>query len=335
MEEKLFFSNRYRHQRNPSPPEQFTPRQRTAWFDYQNKVKTGVYRLTENPCICGFQEDVLISEVDRYNLDVHIKLCKKCGLMRQDPILDPESLVSFYTHHYRSLYDGGEFNSIDEEFEFRYRHQVPQTFDYISPYLKEGRVLDYGCGGGWLVKYFSDRGFEATGFDYDLKYTSFAIGRGLRIIQGDTDQLQRKGPYDLIVLSHVFEHLADIRGFVRKMEGLLHENGFVFISLPGVLTGSLFGSLQNAHVWYFTLNTLRWVIENNSRWRLSMGDETINSFFCGKEADPFHINALKDEHKRILIHILKKEYRRFCHIKKFLDRVGLLDPLTRLANFKR
>ena len=165
MTENQFISRRYRRQRNLSPPEQFTPVQRAAWFDYQNKIKTGTYRLTSNPCICGFQEDALVSEVDRYNLDVRIKLCKKCGLMRQDPILDPESLTSFYTHHYRSLYDGEEFKNLDEEFEFRYHHQVPQTFDYISPFVKEGKVLDYGCGGGWLVQYFSDRGFDATGFD--------------------------------------------------------------------------------------------------------------------------------------------------------------------------
>ena len=339
MLEKRFIARRYRKRRRPSPPVHFAPKQRTVWFDLRNKMVTGKYGCMENPCICGAREDVLIGEVDRHNLEVTTRLCKRCGLMRLDPILDPGSLIHFYKYEYRSLYEGEEFGSLDEEFEFRYHHQVGRAFDYVSRFIKEGRVLDYGCGGGWLVRYFADRGFDATGFDYDEVYTSFAREKGLKVLSGDERQLDKEEGYDLIILNNVFEHLADIGGFAGKMEGLLNRDGFAFIALPGLLglgekgiyANVLFRTLQNAHLWYFTLNTLRWVIESNSSLRLVEGDETIDSIFQKRDTAPFPSADLEGEYDRILAHIRNIEYGRYSHIKRLLDLFYLRDPLKSIT----
>jgi hypothetical protein len=71
------------------------------------------------------------------------------------------------------------------------------------------------------------------------------------------ENIQKKS--DLIVLSHVLEHMSDLELELRKIYNLSKK--YLFIEVPGIVTR--FSSIQIAHNYYFSKYTLRVLIEKN------------------------------------------------------------------------
>ncbi len=84
--------------------------------------------------------------------------------------------------------------------------------------------------------------------------TKIAIGNQIKVEQGFINNLEDK--YDLIVLKHVFEHLYNPPKDLEKIRS--HTNKYLFIEVPG--NSRRLASIQNAHNFYFTENTLHKII---------------------------------------------------------------------------
>ncbi len=84
---------------------------------------------------------------------------------------------------------------------------------------REQRILDYGCGGGLLVRYLQSQGYTgATGFD---PYTEPYSGRAV---------LEQR--YDCIVSQDVIEHVDDPRAVLKRFADLVEPGGVVSIGTP-------------------------------------------------------------------------------------------------------
>ena len=77
--------------------------QRNAINELVQKIESGVYQLTENDCMCGSQEGILVAQKDRYGTDNDTYLCEECGIIRVSPILEKNSLKLFYKNDYRNI----------------------------------------------------------------------------------------------------------------------------------------------------------------------------------------------------------------------------------------
>ena len=84
------------------------------------------------------------------------------------------------------------------------------------------RVLDVGCGGGFLLEELARRGYSGTGIDLSPESVAIANQRLDEI--GAADRLKAEvgsayeppaGPYDLVTLTDVLEHLEDPRACLR------------------------------------------------------------------------------------------------------------------------
>lgn len=86
---------------------------------------------------------------------------------------------------------------------------------------KPGRVLDFGCGNGVLTHWLREHGFgrDILGVDVSRTGVDFAnrsfAGEGLRF-----DTAAPEGRFDLVVSSHVLEHLPDPLATLRQLHGL-------------------------------------------------------------------------------------------------------------------
>lgn len=115
---------------------------------------------------------------------------------------------------------------------------VLDTIDGYGP-GSGGRVLDVGCGGGFLLEELARRGYSGVGID--LSPESVDIARTRLTDIGAADRLTAQvgsayeppeGTYDLITLTDVLEHLEDPRACLRALRGNLAPGGLLVISTP-------------------------------------------------------------------------------------------------------
>ena len=249
-----------------------------------DKISSGFYKftkLTDCPC-CNNSQFETIAEYDRYGFYNPNVICKDCGLIFSNPMWTEESVSDFYEHHYRTIYSWGALKSIKETFKsFEDSSRILTTINDMIPLDSKMKILEVGCGGGWHLKKFKDNNFNnLTGIDLGSDYINYGKERYNIDLQNTAiDKLS--DTYDLIILSHLLEHIIDLDSFIQQLSQRINPQGYLYIELPGILmTGYTYGklnrSLQNAHTYYFTLATLTNIMNKNG-FSLVKGDEWIQS----------------------------------------------------------
>ena len=107
-----------------------------------------------------------------------------------------------------------------------------------------GRLLDVGCADGTLIRAAAGRVRDAVGIDPDAP-----TGAGL--VRGSfPEDLDDKGPYDVIALLAVFEHVhdEDRPAFVAALRALLRRGGRVVVTVPAPLVDRIVDVLRKLHL---------------------------------------------------------------------------------------
>ena len=83
------------------------------------------------------------------------------------------------------------------------------------------------------------------------------------MLQGSLESLRNGEKFDLVILSHVLEHVVNPVAFLKKIRSHLADEGLLYIEVPsleGVLDGKYYYDLaryfQNAHVSHFSSDSL-------------------------------------------------------------------------------
>lgn len=145
----------------------------------------------------------------------------------------------FYDRLWQSENWGGKIINTDEE--SRLRAITRQIYVHILPFVAKGitlRIVDVGCGRGWLTSVLSAYG---SVIGIDSTETSILRARDLyprcRFFVGDTKSLiaaEGVGIADLVVSSEVIEHVPNEskRHFVRDIYSLLASGGHAILTTP-------------------------------------------------------------------------------------------------------
>ncbi len=94
------------------------------------------------------------------------------------------------------------------------------------------RILDVGSGSGGVVSDLRDLGFaNALGVDAYLD-TDLTHPNGARVLRASVDDVS--GDWDVVMLHHSLEHMADQVGALRQVSRLLRDGGWCLIRTPTV-----------------------------------------------------------------------------------------------------
>lgn len=120
------------------------------------------------------------------------------------------------------------------------------AFDFKAMYIKVqagAKLLEIGCGSGDQLKFLQRLGWNVEGLDLDPVATEIATSRGLRVYTGSLEkQYFSSQKFDVIVSSHVIEHVHDPVSLLRECRRILNPGGKLIIVTPN--TTSLF------HKWF-------------------------------------------------------------------------------------
>ena len=143
--------------------------------------------------------------------------------------------------------------------------------EFLSSYIGRNRkVLDFGCGLGWLTAELQARHPTCTFFATDVN--DYALGWGRRhhprIRFIEMDRLHEwEGTFDVVLCSHVLEHIEKPAGAVKTIASLLREGGMLVCAVPQervrgdttpgmILLNLLKGELENPHLHNLTLKDM-------------------------------------------------------------------------------
>lgn len=108
--------------------------------------------------------------------------------------------------------------------------------EYLKiPASQNGKLLDIGCGGGEILKRMQNVGWSVVGMEPDSNAASRLIEKdGLPIYRSLNEIANKNISFDVIVLSHVIEHLPDPVKTLAELRSLLRPNGQLIITTPNV-----------------------------------------------------------------------------------------------------
>ncbi len=109
-----------------------------------------------------------------------------------------------------------------------------EIYGHVSDFAKAGgTVLDFGGGTGSLMCEFVRRGYACSVVDYAPEAIP-GVERAAKTI----DELNPSRRFDLIVASHVIEHVPEPLETVRSLAGVLSEGGYLYVEVPFELLGA-------------------------------------------------------------------------------------------------
>jgi len=206
-------------------------------------VRSGKIKTEEVcACQCGSESLEKIADIDRFGLPFGSLICRDCGLVITSPRICAESLPEYYDKFYHIL-NYGHLHVHDQQALFRL-WQGSKIYRMVSPFfggLKEISVLEIGAGtGNVLTEVVAEAAKEgvtvhASGTEYSTDCIEECRKSGINIVYGDLNtMLEQGGRFDLIILSHVFEHFIDLKDELSKVKKLLNPQGLLYIEVPGL-----------------------------------------------------------------------------------------------------
>jgi len=173
---------------------------------------------------------------------------------------DPEQ---YYTESYFSGQQGDGYADYRGA-EPVLRREFAGSVQFIRRFVSQGRLLELGCAYGFFLKEAQGY-FDVAGIELSQDAASFARGSGLNVLSGvaDENNIRKIGPFDVIVLFDVIEHLPDPRTTLALCSRQLRPGGIMvittgdFASFFATLMGSKWRLMTPPqHLWFFTKNSL-------------------------------------------------------------------------------
>ncbi len=243
-----------------------------------------------------------------------IHRCEACGLHYLNPRPRLDQIERYYPqdyHSYRMRGDetddadarGGGIKSLALREAFGAPHLRPtgraralaravlavkrgESFGFGVPWHGQGRLLDFGCGGGKFLRRMHALGWDVTGIDFSETSVKAVRNAGLRAIQGTLPHAElAPASFDVITMRHALEHVTQPPVILRAARELLAPGGRLVIQVPNYDAWDVeyFGDAAVGldlprHLVHFTPATLRAMLEREGYRPISVRTHARSSW---------------------------------------------------------
>ena len=125
-------------------------------------------------------------------------------------------------------------------------------------------VLDIGCATGTILAFLKERGWKATGVEISPSAEYARLKWGLDIRNTILEECRfSDGSFDLVLASHLVEHLNNPLSFIREVWRVLRPGARLLLTTPNIdgFQARLFGSRWRSaifdHLYLFSARTVR------------------------------------------------------------------------------
>ncbi|MGN2337483.1 class I SAM-dependent methyltransferase [Clostridium cagae] len=216
----------------------------------------------------------IITMKETFYIDIDNVICKNCGLVFQNPPMDKDKLISFYSNQYR--------NEISQDRGGSARHQQKK---YVEKFLdsSKGRILDIGSFEGFFLNLFKEEGWETVGVEPSNSSAKICRERyGIKVYNDMFENISfNEKEFDVIAVRHVLEHVDDPMNTILLMKKYLKDDGKIFIEVPNIEKFDYYNiadSYDFQHIWNFSVNVLKNYL---SKCGLDVVDVDINLAYAG------------------------------------------------------
>ncbi len=156
--------------------------------------------------------------------------------------------------------------------------------DILAFSNKNDKIIDIGCANGGLLKELKQLGYtNLTGLDPSEKCVNYVNDLGIKCIQGElftADQVVDGEKFDIVLLSHVLEHIYDLKGAVIVLKKLLTPTGKIYIEVPDAanycnhfIVSYYYFDIE--HINHFDKNSLKNLFQTNGLKLLNSSNKTF------------------------------------------------------------
>jgi SAM-dependent methyltransferase len=153
--------------------------------------------------------------------------CRACGFVVLDPRLTPDAIAILENEN--AYYD---YSTDPDEELIRALEAFLEVLEGMLP--RHGRLLDAGCGRGYLLEAARRRGWQAVGTEISDAAAARARQDFGACVYGSLEEVAEAEPlFDAVVVWHVLEHTLDPVAFLQDAARVLEPEGAIAIQVPG------------------------------------------------------------------------------------------------------
>lgn len=201
--------------------------------------------------LCGSSKIVELKGYERHEL----AKCADCSFVFMRKIPTMKELSDYY-----SVYAYGSEKVMPEPT----RISLEALIGGFDAYRNNNRILDVGCGEGWMLEIAKNYGWEVYGTEYSPRAVEICEAKGIKMYPGilDPEKMDVK-EFDVILSSETIEHINNPKEDFGNITKLLRKGGLLYVTTPNfnsllrLLLKSKYDIIKYPeHLSYYTRTTL-------------------------------------------------------------------------------
>ncbi len=199
--------------------------------------------------------------------------CNNCGAQWQWPLKQEKEYEDLYTEkYYKEIW--GWNQAKDAQVGKSKAATTKKFIKLLHNHKKGGKILDIGCGLGYLPSFLQqdNYGYDVFGIElstFARKISEERVGKG-RIFESVEQLKKKRMQFDAILLFDSMEHIPDQDKLLKDINDLLAPNGKVFVIMPAAdsfaakIMGKYWIEYKKDHVLFYTKKAVKQQLEKHN-----------------------------------------------------------------------